>query len=167
MMKMIAFLLFVLAALIGSGSVFAAEKIAFTPQTGFGGDSAGAGSLRFFLGKPRPFHVRSLGRELSNGTFRLEQRVTFAGKSPQDRVWIISTVSPNRHVGTLSDASGPVTGTTSGPRLSLRYRIKGPFVMHQELELRPDGKYIDNVGTITLLGVPIGRLHEIITRTAP
>jgi hypothetical protein len=36
--------------------------------------------------------------------------------------------------------------------------------MHQTLELMPDGKTIDNVGKITLLGIPVGRLHETITR---
>ena len=28
----------------------------------------------------------------------------------------------------------------------------------------PDGKTIDNVGVITLFGIPIGHLHETITR---
>jgi hypothetical protein len=39
--------------------------------------------------------------------------------------------------------------------------------MNQELELLPDGKTIDNVGTITLLGIPVGQLHETITRRGP
>jgi hypothetical protein len=39
--------------------------------------------------------------------------------------------------------------------------------MHQELELKPDGKTINNVGTITLLGIPVGHLQEIITRSVP
>jgi hypothetical protein len=39
--------------------------------------------------------------------------------------------------------------------------------MHQELQLMPDGKTIDNVGTITLLGIPLGHLHETITRRGP
>ena len=51
-----------------------------------------------------------------------------------------------------------------GSRLLLEYRVKGPLVMHQTLELMPDGKTIDNVGKVTLLGIPVGRLHETITR---
>jgi hypothetical protein len=39
--------------------------------------------------------------------------------------------------------------------------------MNQELELLPDGKTIDNVGTITLLGIPVGHLHETIARRGP
>ena len=156
---------FVLATLIIGCPSFAAEtQLEFTPQNGFGGESEGNGSLKLFLGKRRSFHVESHGSEQRDGTFRLEQTVTFEGKQPEDRVWILTTVSPSHYSATLSDAAGPVTGSSSGPHLSLHYRVKGPLVMHQELELLPDGKTIDNVGTITLLGIPVGHLHETITR---
>ncbi|CAN5751753.1 hypothetical protein BH23GEM8_BH23GEM8_18360 [soil metagenome] len=165
MMKITALLLFVLvASIVGCPSFAAEQQREFTPQNGFGGESEGNGSLKFLFGKPRPFHVESRGSEQSDGTFRLEQRVTFQGKPPKDRVWILTTVSPNHYSGRLSDAAGRVTGSTSGPRLSLRYRVNVLLVMHQELELLPDGKTIGNVGTITLLGIPVGRLHETITR---
>jgi hypothetical protein len=39
--------------------------------------------------------------------------------------------------------------------------------MNQQLELLPDGKTIDNVGTITWFGIPVGHLHETITRRGP
>ncbi len=168
MMKITALLSFVLATSIVGCRLFAAEQqLEFTPKNGFGGASEGNGSLKMFLGKPRQFHVESRGTEQSDGTFRLEQRVTFQGKPPQDRVWIFTTITPNHYSGRLSDAAGPVTGSTSGARLSLQYRVKGPLVMNQQLELLPDGKTIDNVGTITLLGIPVGQLHETITRRGP
>lgn len=147
------------------GPLPASEKsLEFTPQNGFSGESEGVGSLRLFLGKPRPFHVTSRGNEQNDGTFRLDQTVTFEGQAPQERFWILSTTSPNHYSATLSDAAGPVQGVTAGPHLSLHYRVKGPLVMHQELQLAPDGRTIDNVGVITLLGIPVGRLHETITR---
>jgi hypothetical protein len=168
MTKIIAFRTFVLAAaILGASLRAAAPQLEFTPRNGFGGTSEGNGSLVLLFGEPQPFHVESQGRQQSNGTFRLEQIVTFQGHSPQNRVWILTTVSPNHYSATLSDAPGPVTGSTSGPRLSLQYRVKGPLVMHQELQLMPDGKTIDNVGVITLLGIPVGHLHETITREVP
>jgi hypothetical protein len=167
-MKSAALLSFVLAALIvGCPSFAAGKQLEFTPQNGFGGESEGNGVLKLFLGKARSFHVDSHGSEQSDGTFRLEQRVTIQGKPPQDRVWIIATISANHYSAALSDAAGVVTGSTSGPRLSLQYRVKGPLVVHQELKLLPDGKTIDSVGAITLLGIPVGHLHETITRTVP
>ncbi len=167
-MKATALLPFLLTASIVCCRLFAAEpQLEFTPQHGFSGASKGKGALKMLLGKTRQFQVESHGTKQGSGTFRLEQRVTFKGESPRDRVWILTTVAPNRYSARLSDAAGPVTGSTSGAHLSLQYRVKGPLVMNQELELLPGGKTISNVGTITLLGIPVGHLHETITRSRP
>jgi len=148
--------------------LFAAqEPLDFTPQNGFVGESVGNGTLRLLFGKPRTFYVTSLGRIKSDGTFRLDQTITFQGKAPQDRFWIITTTNNNNYTAILSDAAGQVKGITSGSHLSFKYRVKGPLVMHQELELSADGKTIDNIGVIKLLGIPIGRLQETITRKVP
>ena len=153
-----------LYALVFGVSLYANElEQEFTPQKGFSGNSEGDGTLRLFFGRQRPFHVESHGYELTDGSFRIDQTITFQGKPPQDRHWIIRTVSSNHYAGKLSDAKGGVTGSTDGSHLFLRYRIKGPLVMHQTLELMPNGRTIDNVGTITLLGVPVGRLRETIS----
>lgn len=135
----------------------------FTPQAGFGGASQGNGTLKFLFGKPRPYRVQSDGRVLADGTFRLDQTVWFQGEPPRHRHWILTTVQPGEYTGSLSDASGSVTGQTDGARLTLRYRLKGPLVMHQTLDMKPDGT-IDNVGRITLLGIPVGHLQETIVR---
>jgi len=145
-------------------SIDAQEQLPeFTPQVGFGGHSEGNGWLKLFFGKRQPFHVESHGYEQADGTFRLDQTITFQGKPPQERHWILTT-SSNQYKGTLSNATGAVTGQTDGSRLKLRYRIKGPMVMHQTLDLMSDGKTIDNIGKITLLGISIGFLHETIVK---
>ncbi|HET8941905.1 MAG TPA: DUF3833 family protein [Rudaea sp.] len=135
----------------------------FTPQAGFGGASEGRGTLKLLFGKPRPYHVCSDGRVLANGTFRLDQTVMFEGEPPRHRHWILTTVRPGEFTGTLSDAAGTVTGHSENSRLTLHYRLTGPLVMHQTLEMMPDGT-IDNVGKITLLGIPVGHLQETIVR---
>jgi len=162
-MKYCGQMILTLFALFLSISLYAVEtQREFTPQHGFGGHSQGDGSLRLFFGKQRAFHVDSHGYQQVDGTFRLDQTVTFQGQKPQKRHWILKTTSSNQYKGTLSDASGIVRGQTNGLRLTLRYRIKGPMFMHQTLKLLPDGKTIDNVGKITLIGIPIGSLHETI-----
>jgi hypothetical protein len=146
-------------------SVMAAKPpLEFTAQNGFGGLSQGDGSLKLLFKKPVAFHVESHGYEQSDGTFRLDQTIIFEGKEPQQRHWTLNKVSPNNYTGTLSDAKGKVKGHTEGSRFTLKYRIKGPMVMHQTLELLPDGKTIDNVGKITLFGIPIGALRETIIK---
>ncbi len=141
-----------------------AQQVLFTPQNGLSGPSHGDGSLKLFFGHPRVYHVQSFGRSESNGSFTLKQTIVFDGKETQTRRWDMQQVTPLNYTGTLSDAAGTVSGHTSGRHLLLQYRIKGPLMMHQALELMPDGKTIDNVGRITLLGIPVGSLHETIRR---
>ena len=150
--------------IVGEPSFAVVKPIEFTPQNGFSGESEGNGTLTFLLGTPRSFRVESHGRTQTDGTFRLEQRIVFEGERPRERFWVLTNVSPNHYSATLSDAASPVTGLTSGSRLTLQYRVKGPLFVRQDLELMPDGKTINNVGVITLLGIPVGRLQETIIR---
>ncbi len=164
-MKFLAMSVFVLCiSVVSVLSQTKAETLEFTPQNGFSGQSEGNGKLKLFLGKRRVFHVESHGYEQADGTFRLDQTVTFQGKASQERFWLLKTASQNHFTGTLSDAAGRVTGLTNGSLLRLKYRVKGPLIMHQKLKLLPDGKTIDNVGKIKFLGITIGHLHETITR---
>lgn len=137
------------------------SAVTFTPEAGFGGASEGIGTLKLLFGKPRAYRVENFGHALADGTFRLDQTVQFEGKPPTQRHWILTTLQHDEYSATLSDAAGRVTGHSEGPRLLLRYRVKGPLVMHQTLEIMRDGT-IDNVGKITLLGIPVGHLQETI-----
>lgn len=152
------------AATVACPMAAAQAPVEFTPSAGFGGASDGRGTLKFVFRKPRAFQVTSHGAEQSDGTFRLDQTITFAGEAPQSRFWVMTPTAEDRYAATLSDAAGPVKVTVSGSRLSLRYRVKGPVFMHQELVLSADGGTIDNVGVVRLFGIPIGRLRETITR---
>ena len=155
-----AMLLCTMACLAGQ-----AEQPLFTPQRGFAGTSHGEGTLRILFGKSRPFHVDSLGQMQSDGRFRLDQDVTFQGKPAKHRFWLIRETEPLHYTATLSDASGPVKGSTDGALLTLRYRVSKVLVMHQTLKLGPDGTTIDNAGRVTFLGIPIGTLRETIIRS--
>ncbi len=140
------------------------SQLKFTPQNGFGGLSYGDGTLKLLFKKPVSFHVESNGYQLNDGSLRLDQSITFQGQEPKKRHWIIKSINTNTYSGTLSDANGKVKGKTQGSRLTLKYRIKGPLFMHQTLDLLKDGKTIDNVGKITMFGIPIGTLRETIIR---
>lgn len=141
-----------------------AQQVLFTPEVGLSGASRGSGSLKFLVGSRRAFHVRSFGTSERDGSFTLNQTVSFVGQEPTTRSWVIRTVSPLHYAATLTDAAGSVSGHTSGRHLFLKYRVKGPFVMHQVLHLLPDGKTIENVGRVTLFGVAVGFLQETIRR---
>ena len=153
-----------LVGLLAGGTLRAqAPRPEFTPSAGFDGRTEGNGTLRL-LGKSRPFHVESYGFDRPDGTTQLDQTITAVGKAPRNRSFVIAAAGPQRYAGTLTGAAGPVTMRTDGDRLTLRYRAKGPLVVRQTLVLRPDERTIDNSGRVTLLGLPVGRLHETITR---
>ena len=164
-MKILALLVLVLCVSVVTVSAQAkAGSREFTPHNGFSDHSEGNGKLKLLFGKQRLFHVESHGYDQADGTFRLDQTVTFEGQPSKERFWILKTDRQNHYTGTLSDAAGRVTGQTNGSILRLKYRVKGPLIMHQTLELMPDGKTIDNVGKIKFLGITVGHLHETITR---
>lgn len=152
------------AAILGAPTLAAEKPLKFTPQNGFSGDSEGNGTLTWMFGEPRSFHVESRGWAQADGAFRLEQSIQFQGEQPATRAWVITQLRPNHYSATLTDASGPVTAVTAGRLLSLRYRVKGPLFVKQELTLSPDGSTIDNVGVISLFGFPVGHLKETIVR---
>ena len=156
-------LVLTLAASLAGNHLYAqGPQGGFTPRNGFGGPSQGNGSLRLLLGRPRPFHVDSYGFSRPDGTFQLDQTITFQGRAPMNRTWVMTSVGPNQFAATLTDAAGTVTGRNEGDRTTLRYRYKGPLIVHQTLQMRPDGRTIDNRGKVTLLGIPIARLQETI-----
>lgn len=136
-----------------------------TPETLFLGTTTGRGTLRLGLGRPRPFRVHSIGRPQADGTFRLDQVVTFDGAPPRSRHWILRPGRGGRHAFELSDASGPGTATAEATRLVLRYPLGRGLHMRQVLVPSRDGRTIANTGRLRWLGMPVGRLQETISRT--
>ncbi len=162
-MKSNRLLVVALAALVGGNSLRAqGPPAASNVGEGFAGRSEGNGTLRLLLGRPRPFHVESYGFARGDGAFQLDQTVAIQGRPPLNRTWVMTPAGPGQFTATLTDAAGLVTGHAEGNRRFLRYRYKGPLVVHQTLETMPDGRTIDNVGRITLLGIPVGSLRETI-----
>jgi Protein of unknown function (DUF3833) len=157
------FIVVIFLAVIAGSALSQSPSSVFTPQSGFSGRSQGDGVLHLFFSN-KSFHVESHGFDRPDGSFQLDQAVQFAGRAAENRTWIIRPSVDSRYTGTLTGSAGIVTGETSGSRLTLRYRMKGPIVVHQTLTLSPDNKSIDNDGRITLLGVPIGSMHEVIRR---
>jgi hypothetical protein len=162
-MNMLRFILVTLFTLVAVPTHGQNDAGVFTPQNGFSGLSEGNGTLRLFFSH-KPFHVENHGFDRPDGSFQLDQTVQFEGNVPETRTWLMRRSNNLHYTATLSGAAGTVTGEASGSRLTLRYRIKGPLVMHQTLTLATDGKSIDNVGRVTLFGIPVGSLHELIQR---
>ncbi len=136
------------------------------PEVFFAGSTSSSGVEEQRSGAPtRRFHVKGSGQTLPDGTFRLEQSVTFDQKAPETRTWVMQRIDAHRYTATLTDASGPVTAEAFGDLFHLRYQMKSPSggQMEQWLYLQPDGRTVVNEATISVLGVVVAHLSERIT----
>jgi hypothetical protein len=138
---------------------------AFDPIAFFTGRTHGEGTLDVRVGSDRTLTVEGTGRQQTDGSFRLDQTVTYADGAVETRTWQLRRTDATHFTATLSDASGPVEAEVEGNRFHLRYKIRNPAVyMEQWLYARPDGRTVDNLAQVTVLGVPWARLAETITR---
>ena len=136
----------------------------FSPEVFFAGRTQGIGRLERLVGRSQGLRVESHGRFEPDGSFRLDQAVTFDDGSVERRSWRMQRTGPHTYAATLSDAAGPVSLEVDGNRLRIRYRMRPAVSMDQRLDLRPDGRSALNRATVSVLGIPWARVTEEITR---
>jgi len=130
----------------------------------FEGHSEGVGTLDKIVGKTEQTRVSSDGTRLEDGSLRLVQHIEEGDKPERKRSWVIRQTAPGRYAGTLTDAEGPVTGSSEGNRLHLEYRMKGGFGVDQWLYLQPGGKVALNRMRVSKLGITVAKLDETIRK---
>ena len=138
---------------------------ALIPDQFFLGPTHGVGTLSTRFRSTRTLHVESMGRRDADGSFRLDQTVTFDDGAVETRTWRLERTGPNTYRARLSDAAGGVSAESSGNTFHLKYLLRQPRVMMEQwLYLQPDGRTVLNRATVSVLGVPWARLAETITR---
>ncbi len=137
----------------------------FDPIAFFSGHTRGEGTLDVRFGKSRTLTVDGIGHTNADGTFTLDQTVTYADGAVETRRWVLRRTDATHYSATLSDATGEVTAESEGTLFHLRYRIRSPRVyMEQWLYLQADGRSVLNQAEVSVLGVSWARLSETITR---
>lgn len=135
------------------------------PEAFFDGRTRGTGTLVVRGKTPEILRVESTGRAEPNGTFRLDQTIVREDESPRTRSWFMAATGDGSYRATLTDAHGPVTARTAGPRLLLRYKMnRWGLAMEQTLTLLPGDTLVQNEATARWLGLPVARLSERIVR---
>ena len=131
----------------------------------FAGHTHGKGTLELLTGRRLSFQVEGYGHTEADGSFRLDQVITFEDGAVEKRTWRLVQRDLRTYTGTLSNADGTVSAEVTGNRFHLRYRVRKPGVyMEQFLYLQPDGRTVLNLATITVIGLQWARLTEEITR---
>jgi hypothetical protein len=141
-----------------------AQPGAFPMIRFFEGRTEGKGTLKVALSGPRALAVQSRGQMQRDGTLVLRQTIEESGKAPRNREWRIREVAPGRYAGTLTDATGPVTGETQGNRVRIRYRMKGGLDVEQWLTPAPGGRSARNSMTIRKFGLTFASVEETIRK---
>lgn len=137
----------------------------FRPERFFAGATSGEGILSVRGKADRPFHVASTGHGESDGTFVLDQTITYADGLVERRSFRMRRVDEHLYTGRLTSASGTVSARAEGNSFHLRYTIRKPAVtMEQWIYLQPDGRSSLNRATVRVLGFPVAHLSETITR---
>lgn len=136
----------------------------FPVMSFFEGRTEGSGVLKVAMRSPQPISVQSHGRIGAGETLSVHQTIVEGDKPARTREWRIREVAPGRYSGTLSDASGPVTGEATGNRLHLTFRMNGGLDAEQWLTLAPDGRSARNVMIVRKFGLTVATLEETIRK---
>lgn len=152
-----------LAACVSAPPPIAALAPRFSPQAFFAGATRGEGRLKIVMSGAKRVTVDGRGR-MAGDTLVLDQTVTGASATPEQRQWRLREVAPGRYAGTLSDAAGPVAGEVTGSRLHLQFAMKRGLVADQWLDLAADGQSAQNRMVVTKFGMTVAVLNETIRR---
>jgi hypothetical protein len=142
----------------------ALSAASLNPLTFFTGDSHGTGTIRIVFKGTQPLHVTSHGRPDGHGGIVLDQTVHQGSDAPKNRRWVLRPNSPTTLTGTLTDASGPVTGSVTGNAMSLAYPMKGGLAARQTLILQPGGRVLLNHMTVKKFGLTVATIDERIVK---
>ena len=122
----------------------------------FEGLTEGIGTIKLWLKKP--YRTRSVGRGKiePDGTLLLVQQVEDDGKPARERRWRIRQAGPHRFIGTMSEATGPVSVDEVDGRYRFRFKMKGNLSVEQWLDPLPGGMAARNTTTVRKLGMTVG-----------
>jgi hypothetical protein len=134
-------------------------------------------ALRFFEGRTemvstvkvlmkKPYSSRTLGKGkiLADGSLSLVQHVHDAGQPVEERRWRIQEVDDGRYVGTMSDASGPVTVDEVDGRYRFRFKMKGNLSVEQWLVPERGGDIAQSKVTVKKFGMRVATSEGTIRR---
>jgi hypothetical protein len=153
-----------LSACVGSQPVASpASEPRFDAIAFFSGHTVGAGRLDKILSAPEETEVHGTGH-LDGGTLVLDQNVKEGDKPSKHRTWRLRQDAPGRYSGTLTGASGPVTGEARGNRLHLSFTMKGGLPTEQWLTLSTDGLSAHNIMVVKKFGIRVAVLDEEIRK---
>lgn len=149
---------------LASATATASAERTVEPLRFFEGTTESFSTVNVIMRKPYRSRTVGRGRIDQNGALILVQRVEDEGKAPFERRWLIRQVGPNRFVGTMSEAAGPVAVTQANGRYHFHLKTKGGLSVDQFVTPLPDGKSARTQSTIKKLGIRVATSQGTIRK---
>jgi hypothetical protein len=135
-------------------SIVGAQR-ASDPFSFFEGVTESDATLKVVMRKPQRTRAVGRGEVQRDGSLSLVQRVEDEGRAPYIRRWVIRQVAPGRFVGTMSQATGPVTIDEIGDRFRFRMQMPGGLSVEQWLTPMPGGRSATSSMTVRKFGIAV------------
>lgn len=142
----------------------AAARPAVDPFSFFEGLTDTVGTLKILMHSPVHTHCISRGELRSDGSLRLIQRVEDEGNQPYLRRWLVRQIAPGHFVGTMSQATGPVTIDEVGDRYRFRFRMSGGLSVEEWLTPLPGGRSAESSITVHKFGIPVASSEGMVRK---
>ena len=157
-----------LRAALAIGAALAAQPSpaaapVFDPVAFFTGTTEGHGQLKQAFAATHRTRTRSVGT-VQGAMLMLDQTVEEEGAPLRTRHWRLRQVSPGHFRGTISDAVGPVSADVAGPRMTVRYAMKGGLKVAMTVTVAPGGQSARNAMKVSKFGLTVATLEETIRR---
>ena len=153
-----------LSALLGLLLVVQAPGPLAAAERFFVGRTEGQGTVDVMLSGRHAVRDHTRGRIAADGALLLDQVVEEEGKPARRRTWRLVRAGGNRITGSISDASGAVSGEVRGNVLHLRYRLAEGASVEQRITLHPNGRTAANRMTFRRFGLNVATVEETIRR---
>ena len=150
------------AALLNTG--IAVAQPTADPFNFFEGVTDTVGTLKIVMHSPVRTHCISRGELRPDGSLSLLQRVEDEGSQPYSRSWLVRQVAPGHFVGTMSQASGPVTIDEVGDRYHFRFRMSGGLSVEEWLTPMAGGKSATSSITVHKFGFPVASSEGVVRK---
>jgi Protein of unknown function (DUF3833) len=132
----------------------------------FVGRTESLGTVSMVLSGSHKVRDRTLGRLDSSGALLLDEVVEEEGKPARRRSWRLVRGAGGRISGTISDASGPVSGEVRGNLLHLAYKsVEGGAQVEQWITFDPSGRTASNRMVFRKFGFKVATLEGMVRRS--
>jgi hypothetical protein len=161
--------LFPVLLALAPGAVLAASAppapVASNPLAFFNGHTESHGIARIVFRSPIKFAVHSSGHIEAGDVLVLDQVIDKEGEPAEKREWRIRRSGGTRFVGSLSNATGPVTGSINGNTVRMKYRLRdNHLTATQEIQMQPDGRGAFNRIILSRFGINLVTIEETIRK---